>query len=79
MLRRSGSSLASGGGLFDNRGNLVGITTLTVPGEKKLNHSLNFAIAADPKHLAALRIHLLGYLLHLLVELENGHESADSV
>jgi len=33
----------------------------------------------DPKHLAALRIHLLGYLLHLLVELENGHEPADSV
>jgi len=38
---------SSGGGLFDNRGNLVGITTLTVPGEKKLNQSLNFAIAAD--------------------------------
>ncbi len=33
----------------------------------------------NPKHLAALRIHLLGYLLHLFVELENGHEPADSV
>ena len=33
----------------------------------------------DPKHLAALRIHLLGYLLHLFVELENGNESTDRV
>jgi len=33
----------------------------------------------DPKHLAALRIHLLGYLLHLFVELENGNEPADSI
>ena len=33
----------------------------------------------NPKHLAALRIHLLGYLLHLFVELESGHEPADSV
>jgi S1-C subfamily serine protease len=38
---------SSGGGLFDSRGNLVGITTLTLPGETKLNQSLNFAIAAD--------------------------------
>jgi S1-C subfamily serine protease len=38
---------SSGGGLFDSRGNLVGITTLTMPGEKKLNQSLNFAIASD--------------------------------
>jgi hypothetical protein len=33
----------------------------------------------DPKHLAVLRIQLLGYLLHLFVELENGNESTDSV
>jgi hypothetical protein len=33
----------------------------------------------NPKHLAALRIHLLGYLLHLFVELENGDESTDCV
>jgi len=33
----------------------------------------------DPKHVAALRIHLLGYLLHLFVELENGNEPADSI
>ena len=31
------------------------------------------------KHLAVLRIQLLGYLLHLFVELENGHEPADSI
>jgi hypothetical protein len=33
----------------------------------------------NPKHLAALRIQLLGYLLHLFVELENGNESTDRV
>ena len=33
----------------------------------------------NPKHLAALRIHLLGYLLHLFVELETGHEPQDRV
>ncbi len=33
----------------------------------------------DPRHLAALRIQLLGYLLHLFVELENGNEPADRV
>lgn len=33
----------------------------------------------DPKHLAVLRIQLLGYLLHLFVELENGNESTDCV
>lgn len=38
---------SSGGGLFDARGNLVGITTLVFAGEDRLNQSLNFAIAAD--------------------------------
>ncbi|HVY30372.1 MAG TPA: S1C family serine protease [Polyangiaceae bacterium] len=38
---------SSGGGLFDTRGNLVGITTLVVVGEGHLNQSLNFAIAAE--------------------------------
>ena len=33
----------------------------------------------NPKHVAALRIHLLGYLLHLFVELEMGDEPADTV
>ena len=28
----------------------------------------------NPKHVAAFRIHLLGYLLHLFVELETGDE-----
>jgi hypothetical protein len=28
----------------------------------------------NARHLAALRIHLLGHLLHLFVELEGGHE-----
>ena len=32
-----------------------------------------------PRDAAALRIHVLGYLLHLFVELENGDEPADSV
>jgi S1-C subfamily serine protease len=37
------SSGSSGGGLFDSRGNLVGITTFTIAeGE-----NLNFAIAAE--------------------------------
>jgi len=38
---------SSGGGLFDEQGNLVGITTLTIVGEKRLEQSLNFAIAGD--------------------------------
>jgi S1-C subfamily serine protease len=38
---------SSGGGLFDVRGNLVGITTLSVVGQQHLNQSLNFAIAAE--------------------------------
>lgn len=33
----------------------------------------------NPKHLAVLRIQLLGYLLHLFVELENDNESTDGV
>jgi hypothetical protein len=33
----------------------------------------------NSKHLAALRIQLLGYLLHLFVELENGDESKERV
>jgi hypothetical protein len=38
---------SSGGGLFDARGNLVGITTKVLVGRKHLNQSLNFAIPAD--------------------------------
>jgi len=38
---------SSGGGLFDARGNLVGITTLVVVGAERLNQALNFAIPAD--------------------------------
>lgn len=38
---------SSGGGLFDNQGNLVGITTLVLAGKEHLNQSLNFAIAAE--------------------------------
>jgi hypothetical protein len=33
----------------------------------------------DPRHLAALRIHLLGYVLQSFVELEIGDEPEDSV
>jgi len=33
----------------------------------------------NPKHVAAFRIHLLGYLLHLFVELETGDEPANAV
>ncbi|HUI06295.1 MAG TPA: DUF2017 family protein [Verrucomicrobiae bacterium] len=33
----------------------------------------------NPKHVAAFRIHLLGYLLHLFVERETGDEPADTV
>ena len=33
----------------------------------------------NPKHVAAFRIYLLGYLLHLFVELEIGDEPADTV
>lgn len=38
---------SSGGGLFDAKGNLVGITTLVLAGRERLNQSLNFAIPAD--------------------------------
>lgn len=38
---------SSGGGLFDSRGNLLGITTLVLVGKEHLNQSLNFAIPAD--------------------------------
>jgi S1-C subfamily serine protease len=37
---------SSGGGLFDSRGNLIGITTLVLAGKERLNQSLNFAIPA---------------------------------
>jgi S1-C subfamily serine protease len=38
---------SSGGGLFDARGNLVGITTAMLVGHEHLNQSLNFAIPAE--------------------------------
>jgi len=38
---------SSGGGLFDVRGNLIGITTLIVVGRERVNQALNFAISAD--------------------------------
>jgi hypothetical protein len=38
---------SSGGGLFDARGNLIGITTLVYVGRKRLNQALNFAIPAE--------------------------------
>jgi S1-C subfamily serine protease len=38
---------SSGGGLFDGRGNLVGITTLVLVGRRRSNQALNFAIAAE--------------------------------
>lgn len=38
---------SSGGGLFDARGNLVGITTMVLAGRERLNQSLNFAIPAQ--------------------------------
>lgn len=38
---------SSGGGLFDARGNLIGITTLIVVGRDRVNQALNFAISAD--------------------------------
>jgi S1-C subfamily serine protease len=38
---------SSGGGLFDARGNLIGITTLAIVGKERLNQALNFAIPAD--------------------------------
>lgn len=38
---------SSGGGLFDARGNLIGITTLSYVDRARLNQSLNFAIAAE--------------------------------
>jgi hypothetical protein len=38
---------SSGGGLFDARGNLIGITTLALVGRERLNQALNFAIPAD--------------------------------
>ncbi len=37
----------SGGGLFDARGNLIGITTLAIVGRERLNQALNFAIPAE--------------------------------
>jgi S1-C subfamily serine protease len=38
---------SSGGGLFDARGNLIGVTTLVMAGRERLNQSLNFAIPVD--------------------------------
>lgn len=38
---------SSGGGLFDARGNLIGVTTLVLAGQQRLNQALNFAIPAD--------------------------------
>ena len=38
---------SSGGGLFDARGNLVGITTKVLVDDGHLNQALNFAIPAD--------------------------------
>jgi S1-C subfamily serine protease len=38
---------SSGGGLFDARGNLIGITTLVIAGRERLNQALNFAIPAE--------------------------------
>lgn len=38
---------SSGGGLFDARGNLIGVTTLVLAGRQRLNQALNFAIPAD--------------------------------
>jgi S1-C subfamily serine protease len=38
---------SSGGGLFDARGNLVGVTTKVNVGRTGLNQALNFAIPAD--------------------------------
>lgn len=38
---------SSGGGLFDARGNLVGITTLVLVGRERMNQALNFAIPAE--------------------------------
>jgi S1-C subfamily serine protease len=38
---------SSGGGLFDARGNLIGVTTLVLAGRERLNQSLNFAVPAD--------------------------------
>lgn len=38
---------SSGGGLFDARGNLIGVTTMVLAGKERLNQSLNFAIPVD--------------------------------
>jgi len=38
---------SSGGGLFDARGNLIGVTTMMLVGRERLNQALNFAIPAD--------------------------------
>jgi S1-C subfamily serine protease len=38
---------SSGGGLFDARGNLIGVTTLVLAGRERLNQSLNFALPID--------------------------------
>jgi hypothetical protein len=45
--------------------------------EQDMNHT-DFD-PQSPKHMAALRIHLLGHLLHLFVELENGDEPENTV
>ena len=38
---------SSGGGLFDARGNLVGITALVLVGKDRINQALNFAVPAE--------------------------------
>jgi S1-C subfamily serine protease len=38
---------SSGGGLFDARGNLVGVTTLVLVDREHMSQALNFAIPAD--------------------------------
>ena len=38
---------SSGGGLFDARGNLLGVTTSVLVGREHMNQALNFAIPAD--------------------------------
>jgi S1-C subfamily serine protease len=50
---------SSGGGLFDELGRLVGITTAAVPGRRRLAQNLNFAMPAEwiaevPERAAAL-------------------------
>ena len=38
---------SSGGGLFDTRGNVIGVTTAALVGKERLNQALNFAIPAE--------------------------------